>query len=68
MELVLLFIIAIFAIAYRSSQNKSVAGTTKYITSQAKDLYDRVAPFSYKQMRSKIKDMGEDFTPKQFVR
>lgn len=68
MELVLLFLIAIFGIAYRSSQSKSVAGTTKYISNQAKDLYDRVAPFSYKQMRAKIKDLGEDFTPKQFLR
>ena len=46
MELVLLLLLAIFAIAYRSSQSKSVAGTTKYISGQAKDLYERVAPFS----------------------
>ena len=68
MELVLLLVIATFAFAYRSSQNQTVAGTTKYLSSQAKDLYDKVAPFSYKQMRAKIKDMGEDFTPKQFIR
>ena len=68
MELVLLIIIAIFAIAYRSSQTQSVTSTTKYISGQAKDLYDRIAPFSYKQMRAKIKDLGEDFTPKQFIR
>ena len=68
MELVLLLLIAIFAIAYRSSQNQTVAGTTKYLSGQAKDLYERIAPFSYKQMRSKIKDLGEDFTPKQFAR
>ena len=67
MELVLLFIIAIFAIAYRSSQNQTVAGTTKYISKQAKDLYDRIAPFSYKQMRSKIKELGEDYTPREFA-
>ena len=68
MELILLFLIAIFAIAYRSSQNNSVSSTTKYISSQAKDLYDRIAPFSYKQMRSKIKELGEDYTPRQFLR
>ena len=68
MELALLFLLAIFAIAYRSSQNQTVSGTTKYLTSQAKDIYDRIAPFSYKQMRAKIKEMGEDYTVKEYAR
>jgi len=66
MELILLIIIAVFAIAYRSSQNSSVSSTTKYISSQAREIYERVAPFSYKQMRSKIKELGEDYTPRQY--
>jgi hypothetical protein len=68
MELVLLLIIATFAIIYRSNQNQTVAGTTKYISNQAKEIYEKVAPFSYKQMRSKIKELGEDYTPKEFAR
>ena len=68
MELVLLIIIAIFAIVYRLNDNQTVAGTTKYISSQAKEIYDKVAPFSYKQMRAKIKELGEDYTPREFAR
>ena len=68
MELVLLLLIATFAIIYRSNQNQTVAGTTKYISNQAKEIYEKVAPFSYKQMRSKIKELGEDYTPKEFAR
>ena len=67
MELVLLFIIAIFAITYRSNNNSDVAGTAKYISSGIKDIYDKFAPYSYKQMRAKIKELGVDYTPKQFL-
>ena len=67
MELILLYIIAIFAISYRSSQSSTVSGTTKYISNQAREIYEKVAPFSYKQMRSKIKELGQDFTPKQYA-
>jgi hypothetical protein len=67
MELVLLFIIAIFAITYRSNHNSDVAGTAKYISSGIKDIYDKFAPYSYKQMRDKIKSLGVDYTPKQYI-
>ena len=67
MELVLLLIIGIFGLSYRFSKNASVAGTTKYITNQVKDLYDKIAPFSYKQMREKIKDLGQEYTTKEFA-
>ncbi|MBR1416308.1 MAG: hypothetical protein IJ572_00630 [Bacilli bacterium] len=67
MELVLLLLIAGFCIAYRSNQAANVAGTAKYISNQAKEIYDKVAPFSYKQMRAKIKELGEDYSPKEYL-
>jgi hypothetical protein len=67
MELILLFIIAIFAISYRSNHNTDAIGTAKYISGSIKDVYDKFAPYSYKQMRSKIKSLGEDYTPKQYL-
>lgn len=68
MELVLLFILAIFAIVYRSNNSNSINGTTKYITKQAREFYEKFAPYSYQQMRAKIKDLGEDYSPKQYIR
>src|SRR5574344_2374832 len=67
MELILLFIIAIFAISYRGNHNNDAIGTAKYISGSIKDIYDKFAPYSYKQMRNKIKSLGEDYTPKQYV-
>ena len=67
MELVILIAIAIFAIVYNKSQTSSVADTTKYITKQTKEIYDKFAPYSFKQMRAKIKDLGQDYTTKQYV-
>src|SRR5574344_1685128 len=66
MELVLLFAIAIFAISYRSSHSASVSSTAKNITVTLNDLYQKFAPYSYKQTRTKIKELGEDYTPKKY--
>ena len=66
MELVLLFILAIFAIAYRSNQDSTVSGTTKYISKSIRDFYDKFAPYSYKQMRDKIKELGEDYSTREY--
>ena len=68
MELILLFLLAIFAIVYRSNNSNSINGTTKYITKQARDFYEKFAPYSYQQMRSRIKELGEDYSPKQYIR
>ena len=67
MELVILVIIAIFAIVYNKNQASSVAETTKIISKQTKDLYDKFAPYSYKQMKEKIKELGQDYSTRQYV-
>ena len=67
MELVLLLLIAAFAISYRSNHSASVKGTAKYLTDNVKGVYDKFAPYSYKQMREKIKDLGEDYTTKKYI-
>ena len=67
MELVLLFGLAAFAFSYRSNYNASITGTAKYISGNVKGIYNRFAPYSYKQMRAKIKELGEDFTPRKYM-
>lgn len=67
MELVLLFLLATFAFSYRLNKNSSVSGTAKFISNNIQGFYEKFAPYSYKQMREKIKSLGEDFSTKQYI-
>lgn len=64
MEILLIGIIVIFIVTYRSSTG---AGVYKFVVQQASHIYDKYAPYSYKEMRKKIKDLGMDYTPKQYI-
>ena len=63
-EVILVAVIVIFIITYRSS---SGAGVYKFVNEQANKLYDKYAPYSYKEMRKKIKALGIDYTPRQYL-
>lgn len=56
--------IAIFIVSYRSKKGESVY---KFISSQIGTVYEKVAPYSYKEIRKKVKDLKQDFTPKQYI-
>ena len=60
----MLVIIVLFIVSYRFS---SGAGVYKFINEQATSLYDKYAPYSYKEMRRKIKSLGLDYTPRQYL-
>lgn len=67
MELIIFLIIAfvvIFVIAYRNSSGESVY---KYISRTAGNLYDRYAPYSFKEIREKVKDLGQEYTTRQYT-
>lgn len=64
MEILIIGIIVIFIVTYRSSTG---AGVYKFVVQQASHIYDKYAPYSYKEMRKKIKDLGMDYTPKQYI-
>ena len=63
MEIIVVGIVLIFIITYRSS---SGSGVYKFINEQKNRLYDKYAPYSYKEMRKKIKELGLDYTPRQY--
>ena len=63
MEIIIVGIVLIFIITYRSS---SGSGVYKFINEQKNRLYDKYAPYSYKEMRRKIKELGLDYTPRQY--
>ena len=63
-EILIIGVIVIFIITYRSSTGE---GVYKFVSAQALNIYDKYAPYSYKEMRSKIKKLGIDFTVRQYI-
>ncbi len=57
-------IIAIFLVIYRSSIGEQ---TYKFISDNGKKLYSKVAPYTYKEMRKKIKELKQDYTVQQYI-
>lgn len=62
--LVLIAFIIVFVFAYRSSSGENVY---KYIITKSSFLYEKYAPFSYKEIRKKVKDLGQDYTKRQYT-
>ena len=57
-------LIIIFIIVYRKNAGKNVY---KYITVQVSNAYNKYAPYSFKEVREKVKKLGQDYTPKQYA-
>ena len=64
MELLFLLLIAMFIIIYRQYRGQNVY---KFITEQAGVIYDKFAPYSFKVVREKTKELGQEYTPKQYI-
>ena len=64
MELVILLFIGVFVITYRKNEGEKIYETfLKSITS----LYDKYAPYSFKTVREKSIELGEEYTTKQYI-
>ena len=61
---ILIAIIMLFIVVYRKRNGENVY---KYIINSAGDLYNRYAPYSYKTVKEKVKEMGQDYTIRQYV-
>ena len=64
MELLILLIIAAFVMFYRLYRGQNVY---KFITKQISVAYDKFAPYSFKMVREKTKQLGKEFTPRQYT-
>jgi len=64
LEFILIGIILIFVMTYRNSSGE---GVYKFVKEQATVVYDQYAPYSYKVMREKIKELGLEYTPRQYL-
>jgi hypothetical protein len=64
MEFILILIIAIFIVLYRQNTG---AVTYKFIVDKVGEAYERFAPYSFKKIREKVKDLGMEYTPQQYT-
>ncbi len=64
MVLFLLLIIGFGIILYRNYKGQNVS---KFITEQVQAVYDRFAPYSYKVVREKTKELGQEYTARQYL-
>ena len=63
-EIIIVFIIFMFLALYRISEGENIY---KFVSRSVLDVYNKYAPYSYKEMRSKIKKLGIDYTPRQYL-
>ena len=63
-EILLVGVILIFIVAYRSKNGQSVY---KFISEQAVSTYKKLEPYSFKVMRDKVKELGLEYTPRQYI-
>lgn len=64
MELIILLIIAIFVITYRQNTGDNVY---KYFVDSVSNAYNKFAPYSFKEVREKTKDLGFEYTPREYM-
>ncbi len=60
---IIVTVILLFIIVYRNYKGDNVY---KYITSQSAMIYEKYAPFSFKVVREKVKELGQEYTPRQY--
>ena len=64
MEILIVGIILVFIVLYRSSNG---GGIYNFVTKEADNLYNKYAPYSFKSMFEKLKELGLEYTPRQYL-
>ena len=63
-ELIFLVVVVVLIVLYRNYKGQNVS---KFITDQVQDVYNRFAPYSFKVVREKTKELGQEYTPRQYM-
>ena len=63
--LLLVTIIAIFIVLYRNNNNTN--NVYKFINKKMGVIYNKYAPYSFRTIREKIKELGQEYTPRQYT-
>ena len=62
LTIIIVFVVAIYL--YRNYKGENVG---KYVLGQIQGVYDRFAPYSFKVVREKTKQLGQEYTVKQYT-
>ncbi len=65
MELVILIVIALFVIIYR--KNNNTEGFYNFLKKQYGIIYDKYAPYSFKTISAKMKELKQEYTFKDYM-
>ncbi len=57
--------ISIFVVLYRNNSNSN--NVYKFINTKINVVYDKYAPYSFKVIRAKVKELGQEYTPRQYA-
>ena len=63
-EIIIVAAILIFLVLFRKSQGEKFY---KYLSKSISDLYNKYAPYSFKVVREKTKELGKEYTPRQYA-
>ena len=63
-ELLIMIGLAVFVIIYRNNKNGK---SYKEVISKAEGIYEKYAPYSFKTVRAKAKELGQEYNTKQYV-
>src|SRR5574344_646209 len=64
MIFILIAFIVIFVMSYRNHKGDSIY---KYISKQAGNIYDKYAPYSFREVIQKVKDLGQEYSKRQYA-
>jgi len=63
-EIILVGLVIVFIVSYRTKRGESVY---KFISDQAINTYKKFEPYSFRVMREKVKELGLEYTPRQYL-
>ena len=61
----IVLVIDIFIVLYRNNSNSN--NVYKFINKKIGVIYDKYAPYSFKMVREKVKELGQEYTPRQYM-
>ena len=64
MEFIIVLLILLFIVLYRKSEGESLYN---FVTTSIGNIYDKYAPYSFKNIRERCKEMGLEYTKKQYT-
>ncbi|MBQ3306765.1 MAG: hypothetical protein IJG68_01070 [Bacilli bacterium] len=62
-----LFIITIFVVFFVTIRNYKGDNLGKFIVEQIQGMYEKFTPYSFRVVREKTKQLGQEYTPRQYM-